>query len=515
MDQEQVFRQTILEDPGDDTTRLVFADWLEENNNPLGEFIHLQYALEGCTSARERGRLRRRIRELLRAHEAQWVGTLPGLVGSYGFRRGFPELISLRGAALVRHAARIVEQTPLWLLHLTDLHAQTVVDRLATCKHLAGVRALQLTDSDITPAGVERLFDSPHLSKVEELSLDLAFPRQESTRLLSNPRIERLRLNLNAHLQGSEGAHAFVQMPNLPHLRRVVVRGSNLGDEGLQVLCRSRLGGKVIELHLGYNHVGTAGVCAIAESRNLSRLRTLILDRSSLDPAALTALSQARHLGRLRRLHLRDVALSVEGLRALLTSTALPRLAELDLAHNRLGEEGALLFTVNPQARRLRTLGLGSNQLDAAGAMALGQSRHLAHLRRLNLDNNRLGDRGLRLLLAENAFVRLGDLSLYLNNLTDFAMRELAASSCLSRLRRLNLNGNSLGESGIIALATSPHLHRLRWLSMHSGLMSDRAALAILDSPSMNGLTDLQVRSLGGLSNPVLDRLLKRFPRGR
>jgi uncharacterized protein (TIGR02996 family) len=32
--------------PGDDVPRLVLADWLEERDDPLGEFIRLQIELE-------------------------------------------------------------------------------------------------------------------------------------------------------------------------------------------------------------------------------------------------------------------------------------------------------------------------------------------------------------------------------------------------------------------------------------------------------------------------------------
>ncbi len=43
MSAEQGFLQAILADPDDDTPRLGFADWLEENGDPpRAEFIRLQ-----------------------------------------------------------------------------------------------------------------------------------------------------------------------------------------------------------------------------------------------------------------------------------------------------------------------------------------------------------------------------------------------------------------------------------------------------------------------------------------
>src|SRR5712671_7966964 len=38
-DEAVVFLQAIAADPGDDSARLVFADWLEERGDPLGDFL--------------------------------------------------------------------------------------------------------------------------------------------------------------------------------------------------------------------------------------------------------------------------------------------------------------------------------------------------------------------------------------------------------------------------------------------------------------------------------------------
>lgn len=46
MTARQAFIDAIVADPLDDTARLVFADWLDERDDPLGEFIRVQYELE-------------------------------------------------------------------------------------------------------------------------------------------------------------------------------------------------------------------------------------------------------------------------------------------------------------------------------------------------------------------------------------------------------------------------------------------------------------------------------------
>src|SRR5262249_1785583 len=45
MNQEQGFLHAIADDPADDTSRLVYADWLEERGAPRAEIIRLEHTL--------------------------------------------------------------------------------------------------------------------------------------------------------------------------------------------------------------------------------------------------------------------------------------------------------------------------------------------------------------------------------------------------------------------------------------------------------------------------------------
>jgi uncharacterized protein (TIGR02996 family) len=72
----------IYADPDNTEARLVYADALQEQGDPRGEFIALQCA--GTTPSR-------RERALLRVHEREWLGGLDAHVLKHGvvFRRGF------------------------------------------------------------------------------------------------------------------------------------------------------------------------------------------------------------------------------------------------------------------------------------------------------------------------------------------------------------------------------------------------------------------------------------------
>ena len=42
------FLQDIKQNPDDNTPRLIFADWLEENGDPRREFVRVQCELAEC-----------------------------------------------------------------------------------------------------------------------------------------------------------------------------------------------------------------------------------------------------------------------------------------------------------------------------------------------------------------------------------------------------------------------------------------------------------------------------------
>lgn len=81
---EAPFRQAIAAAPLDDGKRLVFADWLQQRGDPLGEFISLSLARprSGAASMRRRA--------LVQEHAEAWLGELVSCVppGSADFSRG-------------------------------------------------------------------------------------------------------------------------------------------------------------------------------------------------------------------------------------------------------------------------------------------------------------------------------------------------------------------------------------------------------------------------------------------
>jgi carbon storage regulator len=76
--EEQAFLKAIEASPDDIEVRLVFADWLEERGDPLGEHLRLQCSLARLPPGDQRRQdLERRERLLWAEHGADWQFSLP------------------------------------------------------------------------------------------------------------------------------------------------------------------------------------------------------------------------------------------------------------------------------------------------------------------------------------------------------------------------------------------------------------------------------------------------------
>jgi uncharacterized protein (TIGR02996 family) len=96
MDGEHGFLDAIWENPDDDGPRSIYADWLEEQGNPPGEFIRIQCALAGGNlEERQRRELERQEQELLAAHQQEWLGPACSPRLRWRFHRGF--LVAMQG----------------------------------------------------------------------------------------------------------------------------------------------------------------------------------------------------------------------------------------------------------------------------------------------------------------------------------------------------------------------------------------------------------------------------------
>ncbi len=138
MDGEHLL-QAILDDPADDTGRLVYADWLEEQGEVgRAELVRVQVEMAGHLQqysfpVDRVSFLRRRERELLSVHRSTWLEPIVRLFGhncpleasdtigwAVEFRHGFVAEVCLSQAAWLEHGPALVQACPLEKVTLSD-----------------------------------------------------------------------------------------------------------------------------------------------------------------------------------------------------------------------------------------------------------------------------------------------------------------------------------------------------------------------------------------------------------
>lgn len=179
-DGEALFR-AICEQPQEDTPRLVFADWLEDNERPeQAEFIRLQIEARVLEPAYLSPEAISRVGRLLLEHGPVWrseLTSITGVVWNAFFVRGFvdyADVVARKDCAGQLTAA--FAATPLSRLSLHDL---TEVKLLAVLEHPCLCRLTTLAMPDLA---------AHHLSEETHAKLLEVERRSPSTRFLYNRR---------------------------------------------------------------------------------------------------------------------------------------------------------------------------------------------------------------------------------------------------------------------------------------------------------------------------------------
>ncbi len=212
MNEREAFLAAIAEAPANDVPRLVFADWLEEHDDPLAEFIRLQIELEPLRvrladppaelervkrlhgippGGSERGptwplaRMLAREEELLRLHRAAWLDPVAGLEDDNDsnfaaeFRRGFVASVEINLSTFLEHGLILRRACP-------ALERLVVFGTLGSCEPLAGQAALAglgelVLPGWLTPADAAALAKSPYLVSLRSLTIWLGGEREDET----------------------------------------------------------------------------------------------------------------------------------------------------------------------------------------------------------------------------------------------------------------------------------------------------------------------------------------------
>ncbi len=407
MDHEQAFLQAICEAPEDDTPRLVYADWLEENGKAdHADFIRTQLRL-AQTPEYERSwqEIHHRSRS---AHDVNVLRILPPLPAGVhwaqsNFRRGFPEGVRVDSiAAFLKNAAKVFRLAPILHLEIDARHEKAILDTaiapLADSPWLSRLRSLEILLGRMGPAAARRLGESPHAQGLHRLSLPFGGI-------------------------GRAGVQALVATPLFPRLRELDLQNSDYADlagPAFALALRDFNGPCALQkLNLCSNRMGPRDVENLAACAALASLTSLDVSQCSdgreFRQSGMQALARSPYLAGLRELRLAQTEPTARGVRELVTSTTLTNLRSLDLGSNHLGPQAGTLLARAENLAGLVCLRLNGNKVGDRAVAAIARSPHLDQLAVLELMRAGLGDVAGRTLLESPGMANLVHLSLYDN----------------------------------------------------------------------------------------------------
>ncbi len=169
------FLRAICENPEDDTVRLVYADWLDENRDPdRAEFIRVQVERARLRDAGSDSETLKVRDQELRQFTEGWLAELPQLRRArwQRFWRGFVSGIDVNGlTTYVRYADTIFSVTPIQFMLVAELRSAEC-RRFAESELLRRLSGLTISDRSIQiGSGWNDLAECGHLSSLRWLTI--------------------------------------------------------------------------------------------------------------------------------------------------------------------------------------------------------------------------------------------------------------------------------------------------------------------------------------------------------
>jgi uncharacterized protein (TIGR02996 family) len=414
MSDEAAFLAAIRANPDDDASRLVYADWLDEqggaSNEARAEYIRLeiQHAIDFPETrwSKEKADAQKPARQLFAKYSREWFPELFGrkniLRGGRAYpqmSRGFPDSLYAEADKLLEVGERVMAVAPITEVEFRDM-SNLAVYRFVKAPWVRGIRELNLSGYDVPPTDWTPLADCPHLTEMVELNLcGGRIPPDGAARIAAAnhfPKLERFDLGAKAGDAALAKLFGGVAFTGLKELTLSIDRGT-FGLKGIEAIARSKALAGLKALDLPWQPIQKV-LPALTKAKFWSGLESLEMMRCGLKDKDVAAL--VRKSPPLRVLNLDDNKITAAGVRTLVESPLLASLTKLDLSRNKIGDKGVAALVNSPSAKNLRTLEVSDCKLGPAGIKALAESPHLANLRELYTYGNNLDLAGARVLAA-------------------------------------------------------------------------------------------------------------------
>ncbi|QEG29765.1 hypothetical protein GobsT_45630 [Gemmata obscuriglobus] len=267
MSDRTAFIDAILNNPNDDTARLVFADWLEEHGEPeRAEFIRAQIEPAKASDAvRERNDPDARIAGVHGAAMGGGWRKAIGISETEGeYVRGFLTDVEVVSTKFLAVAGRALAAEPVTFRMF--LPASDADDLVAWCKYLSelvaspllrAVAKLEARNHAIGAGGFQHLIASPYLSGLREISFPGVAISPSFVKAISNSpapfALESLALDRAVQFARQRTIRLLASAPRFATLKRLSLRYNRLTDDDIRVLLDSETLPRMLEVDLAGN----------------------------------------------------------------------------------------------------------------------------------------------------------------------------------------------------------------------------------------------------------------------
>jgi uncharacterized protein (TIGR02996 family) len=337
----------IAAHPDDDTARLVYADFLDEqgseSDSARAALVRAQVELARPAQrgeATKRRELLALAKRLLKKHGTEWAAPVFDALGTPNDKyrrhldynewdRGFLAHLTFENVAALRaRGAAVAALTPLCEIGLrayTDadviaLAAEPLLQgvsrvrlfgdarnngfgdeaaaALAASPHLAGVREFDLTQNRLTTTGVRALAHSPHLTNLARLRLyGNAVNDETYAMLVASPLAARMTAwEVNGRFEVTDGAaRALAAATHLTHITKLSFDNTRVGDAGAEALCAAPHLASVRELDFYNSSAGAGAAAAVARAPVFADLERLSFEKSWIGSEGSRALCRSKY----------------------------------------------------------------------------------------------------------------------------------------------------------------------------------------------------------------------------
>ena len=562
MSTEAALLRTIRDTPDDDTARLVYADFVEEEGDAdRGEFIRVQVALARLPEHDPgRSALEDREHELLADNEARWLGVpadSQGLV-EWEFDRGFVNEVAATPDFMLNEGTDLCAAHPVrrWRVQSSQGDMREDLIRAGQRSWFARLEAVDLAGWYQTIGELEHFLTRSDFARLRELDLTERPGLDDLPTILERaPFREQLKvLRCGGQMYGEGGTldgWDLLRSLEPTRLRELALPGCMLTAQDVRGLLVGGCCRELTSLDIRDNPIEPDGWDAFRMAK--CRLRELDLSGTPLGGISLDDVLRWDSTAELRSLHLNRCGSAMANIRALAASRFWTQAEELRMQQATVPERALGPLFTSPGPSNLRILDVAQNYFRAEGVAGLCNARWADALTWLDLSSNYLTDEALRMLASCGRFTQLRTLHLSYNNtelegadpidrLTDAGVRALAESPLLANLRLLAVRGtdvtaseidallnspnwrltslglsmNNTPEEAIRVLAASPRLARLTWLDLsHTyGLIGGNWLLPLAESKYLSPLCELDIRGCHpdpGVRDALRQRLGRRL----